>query len=200
MAINEKFVIIGASHAGVQLAVSLREKGYGGAVTLISDEFHAPYHRPPLSKAYLKDDQLSVQALRGEDYYAANDIELLSTQKVIEIGIDNKQVILESGKQLEYSQLCFATGARPRPLDIPGIGARGVFQLRDADDANLLRTASRRHKRVVVVGGGFIGLEAAATLCALGMDVVVVEAAPRLMGRAVAPEISAFVLKRLNDL
>lgn len=200
MATIENFVIIGASHAGVQLAVSLRENKYEGNVVLISNEVHVPYHRPPLSKAYLKDDQLSVQALRGEDYYEANGIEIRNSQNVAGVDLNDKLVILESGESLPFSQMCFATGARPRPLDIPGINAKGVYQLRDADDAGFLRKASRKQRKVVVVGGGFIGLEAAATLCGLGMEVVVVEAAPRLMGRAVAPEISAYVLQRLTDL
>ncbi len=197
---NEHFVIIGASHAGVQLAVSLRESGYLGRVSLISNEAHHPYHRPPLSKAFLKDASLGVQVLRAQSYFVDHDIDLRLSLNVEEIDPAGSSVKLSDGSDISFSHLCIATGARPRTLNIEGIEAEGVYQLRDADDAGYLRDGAGRHKRVVVVGGGFIGLEAAATLHGLGLEVSVVEAAPRLMGRAVAAEISQFVLERFRKL
>ncbi|MCP4071342.1 MAG: FAD-dependent oxidoreductase [Hyphomicrobiales bacterium] len=195
-----EIVIIGASHAGVQLAASLREAMFEGSVTLLSDDQQVPYHRPPLSKAFLKDPNVEVQVLRAEDYYDENNIKLIKPVCVIKIDPDNSVIELNNGVKLPYSKLVIATGARPRLLNMAGINANGVYQLRNYDDAQLLRKASRIYEKVVVVGGGFIGLEVAATLKHLGMDVSVVEAAPRLMGRVVAPEISQFVLEKFEKM
>lgn len=200
MANEDPFAIIGASHAGVQLALSLRENGYKGAITLYSDEPHTPYHRPPLSKAYLKDAKLQLQALRADDFYEANDIALMRSCAISRIDLAGSHLELANGDKVPYSKLCIATGARPRPLAIPGIDASGVYELRNMDEADILRAAARVHRQAVVVGGGFIGLEAAATLHGLGLDVSVVEAAPRLMGRAVAREISQFALEKYRAL
>ena len=200
MAKNGKIVIIGASHAGVQLAVSLRENGFAGTITLVGEEQPTPYHRPPLSKAFLKDADQQVQILRADDYYQNNDIELIKPRRVTSIDVDKAAVHLDDGQSLDYSSLVLATGARPRVLDMPDMDAKGIFQLRNASDAVALRDGSQNYKKAVVVGGGFIGLEAASTLHALGLDVSVVEAAPRLMGRAVAPEISQYVLERYRAL
>ncbi|MCF6321431.1 MAG: FAD-dependent oxidoreductase [Rhizobiaceae bacterium] len=200
MAESEKLVILGASHAGVQLAVSLREAQYAGSITLLSDENHIPYHRPPLSKEFLKNEELAVQMLRAQEFYSDNDIALIKPNSAVGIDLDNRLVELDDGRKLEYSKLCIATGSRPRALDIAGTDAAQVYQLRDADDAHQVRNAAREHKSAVIIGGGFIGLEAAATLHGLGLEVVVVEAAPRLMGRAVAPEISKYVLDKLRKL
>ena len=196
----ENIVIIGASHAGVQMAVSLREAKFDGSITLISDDPNTPYHRPPLSKAFLKDENHDSQVLRAENYFEDNNINLLKPVQAVRIDQEASIVILANGDQLKYSKLIIATGARPRPIDIPGIDARQIYQLRDYEDALDLRNAARTHKKAVVVGGGFIGLEAAATLKHLGMEVCVVEAAPRLMGRVVAPQISKFVLDKFQSL
>lgn len=200
MSNSENFVIIGASHAGVQLAASLRDTGFAGSITMISDDDAVPYHRPPLSKAYLKDVDAPVQVLRAPNYYDDNNIKLLKPRWAKKIDVNNSTVEMDNGDLLPFTQLCLTTGARPRALDIPGIDASGVYELRNSDDAVILRQAARNHKTAVVVGGGFIGLEAAATLHGLGMDVSVVEAAPRLMGRAVAPEISEYVLNKYRDM
>ena len=196
---RQHIVIVGASHAGVQLAVSLREAGFKDALTLVSGDAHTPYHRPPLSKAFLKEDDLPVQILRADDYYKENKIDLLKSSRVISIDPANRRIEFSQGKSLTYSKLCLATGALPRPLDVAGIKSKEVYELRDCDDARLLRNATRVHKKVVVIGGGFIGLEAAATMRGLGMDVSVVEATSRLMGRAVAPQISQFVLDKFRE-
>jgi len=193
-------VIIGASHAGVQTAVSLREANFEGAITLISDDAHTPYHRPPLSKAFLKDDNHDIQVLRAKNYYDDNNINLIKPVRAVRIDRENSEVLLDNAQSLKYSKLVIATGARPRPIDIPGIDGDEIYQLRDYHDAQILRKAARSHQKAVVVGGGFIGLEAAATLKFLGMDVCVVEAAPRLMGRVVAPQISQFVLEKFQAL
>ncbi|MCP4184289.1 MAG: FAD-dependent oxidoreductase [Hyphomicrobiales bacterium] len=193
-------VIIGASHAGVQMAVSLREADFEGSITLISDDPQTPYHRPPLSKAFLKDENHGIQVLRAEQYFDDNNIRLIKPVRAVQIDKENGVVMLDNGQSLEYWKLIIATGARPRSIDIPGIDSDEICQLRDYNDAQLLRKAARSGKKVVIVGGGFIGLEAAATLKYLGMDVCVVEAAPRLMGRVVAPQISQFVLEKFQSM
>jgi 3-phenylpropionate/trans-cinnamate dioxygenase ferredoxin reductase subunit len=193
-------VIIGASHAGVQMAVSLREANFEGSITLISDDPQTPYHRPPLSKAFLKDENHGIQVLRAENYFDNNNICLIKPVRAVQIDRENSVVLLDNGNSLKFSKLIIATGARPRPIDIPGIDADEIYQLRDYHDAQMLRNAAGSHKKAVVVGGGFIGLEAAATLKYLGMDVYVVEAAPRLMGRVVAPQISQFVLEKFQAM
>ena len=197
---DEHIIIIGASHAGVQLAASLREAKFDCAITLISNEAAFPYHRPPLSKAFLKEPELQIQPLRGESYFHDQNITLLQPVNATKIDLENSAIELDNGDRLHYSKLCIATGARPRPLDIEGIDANGIYQLRDIKDAKILRKAARIHKKAVIVGGGFIGLEAAATLHQLGLDVSVIEVTPRLMGRVVAPQISQFVLDRFHAL
>ncbi len=121
-----EIVIIGAGHAGVQLAASLREAMFEGSVTLLSDDQQVPYHRPPLSKAFLKDPDIEVQVLRAEDYYDENNIKLIKPVRVIKIDPENSVIELNNGVKLPYSKLVIATGARPRLLDIAGINGNGV--------------------------------------------------------------------------
>lgn len=189
-------VIIGAGHGGSQCAVSLREAGYEGAVTLISDETVNPYHKPPLSKAFLKDPEAGSQPLRAESYYAGHDIEFLQGKWVKAIDREAKELAFDDGSALGYEYLVLATGTRPRMPDIPGIDLKGVFALRTLDDATRLRAAATDAKNVAVIGGGFIGMEAAFTLAGQGKNVTVIEAAPRILGRAVAPAISEHVHQR----
>ena len=196
---GQDIVIIGASHGGVQLAVSLREAGFSGAITLVSNEAHTPYHRPPLSKTFMKDAKAEAQILRAKEYYSDHNIELLKRRSATTLDVENATVELDDGSALCYSRLCLATGARPRLLDIAGIGSRGVYQLRDLDDARNLRDAATTGKKAVIAGGGFIGLEVAATLKGLGIEVTLVEATSRLMGRSVAPQISQYVLERYRQ-
>lgn len=187
-------VIIGASHGGAQVAARLREGGFGDDVILISDEAYPPYHRPPLSKAYLKDPSGGLPFLKGDDFYAQNQIDLRLGERALSIRPAQKEVQLASGGTLSYGHLVLATGARVRKPDLPGAQAKGVFYLRSASDSDQFRKAITGGQKLVVVGGGFIGLEAAATAKALGCSVTVIEAADRLMGRAVAPQISDYVL------
>lgn len=189
-------VIIGAGHGGSQCAVSLREAGYEGMVTLISDETVNPYHKPPLSKAFLKDPKSGSQPLRAESFYADHDIEFLQGRWVKAIDREAQEIALDDGSTLAYEYLVLATGTRPRMPEIPGIDLEGVFVLRTLDDATQLREAASDAKDVAVIGGGFIGMEAAFTLAEQGKNVTVIEAAPRILGRAVAPMISEHVHKR----
>lgn len=186
-------IIIGGSHAGGQLAAALRPAGWTGSITMVSDEAHPPYHRPPLSKAYLQGGKTVAELLvRPADFYAKQDVELRLNTRVTSLDRANKQVILADGSALTYTKLALATGARVRRANLPGESLQGVHYLRDLADVDRIRPYLQAGKRAVVIGGGYIGLEAAASLRALGMGVTVVEAMPRILQRVTAPEISAF--------
>ncbi len=190
-------VIIGAGHAGSQLAVSLRAEGFGGPVTLIDASDALPYHKPPLSKAFLKDAAALPQPLRAASAYEAAGVARV-TGRVDAIDTAARQVVLD-GRVLGYDDLVLATGARNRML--PDLdGAANVHALRDLADAERLRAALGAAQSVVVIGGGFIGLETAAALAAMGKTVTVLEAAPRVLARVAAPETSARVAQVLAGL
>jgi 3-phenylpropionate/trans-cinnamate dioxygenase ferredoxin reductase component len=189
-------VIVGAGHGGLQTAASLREEGFEGAITLISAESHLPYQRPPLSKAFLKGNmEADGLPLRAAQFYVDKSIELVLGDAATRIDRDGRRVELASGRTLRYDRLILATGARQRPLDVPGIELNGVLVLRDLTDARALRERINAAHRVVVVGAGFIGLEIAATATGLGREVTIVEVSPRPLGRAVSPATSAFFLQ-----
>lgn len=179
-------VIIGAGHAGTQLAASLREEGFAGPVTLIAREADWPYHKPPLSKSFMKDPGAPLQPLRGGQFFRDHGIDLRLGVEVRGIDRAARAVILSDGTQVPYGRLVLATGALARRLTVPGAAQGGVFHLRTAGDARVMRSGLPAQGRVVVIGGGFIGLEAAAMLRARGHGVEVVELAPRLLGRAVS--------------
>ena len=187
-------VIIGGGHGGSEAAASLRSAGYDGRLTLITDETDIPYQRPPLSKAFLKDPDHELLPLRAEIFYARNDIDLRLGQAATAIDRNPGAVDLADGSSVPADRIILATGSRPRVPEVPGIDLEGVFTLRTATDARGLREALHAASDVVVVGGGFIGLEIAGTARLLGKTVTVLEAAGRLMGRAVAPEISEHFL------
>ena len=191
-------VIIGAGHAGVQAAASLREEGFSGPVTLVGDENELPYHKPPLSKAFLKDAQAKPQMLRAEAFYTGHDIGLRFGGRVGAIDKAARQLTFEDGAQLGFDKLILAPGSRPRALPLAGANLAGVFSLRTVADARAIRDHAANAGNVVVLGGGFIGLEIAATLAAGGRKVTVVEAQERLLGRAVAQAISTHVAGRLE--
>lgn len=190
-------VIIGAGHGGVQAAASLREEGYEGRVTLIGDEAELPYHKPPLSKTFIKDAEARPQILRAEVFYSGASIELLLGESVESFDPAAKRLKLASGGSLAFDHAILATGSRPRMLPVEGGPLEGVLSLRSIADARAIRALAATVEDVVVLGGGFIGLEIAATLVASGRRVTVVEAQDRLLARAVAPAISVHVAERL---
>lgn len=188
-------VIVGAGQAGVQAAEALRVGGFKGSITLLGDEAYGPYHRPPLSKAWLAGEMDNAQlVMRAPEILARKAIELLTGTAVTSIDRAAKLIKLSDGSALPYTGLVLATGSTPRSLPLPGSNAQGVFTLRSRDDASAIaaRMALCGEKRlpVIVIGGGFIGLEVAATACKKGLSVTVLEAAPRLLGRVVAPVLS----------
>lgn len=195
---NAGTLVIGANQAGVQLAVSLRELGEEGPVTLVGAEPHLPYQRPPLSKLFLSGRaDLTSLLFRTQQFYDQQRITVLTGERVQKITLregpdGGGTAVTGGGRTLTFDRLALTVGARPRQLTIPGVDLTGVCYLRDADDALHLRAQLDAANTVVVIGGGFIGLEAAAVARSLGKDVTVVEAAPRLAGRAVAPAVSEF--------
>ncbi|MGW1196769.1 NAD(P)/FAD-dependent oxidoreductase [Streptomyces sp. NPDC002536] len=187
-------VIVGTGQAGSDTAAALRARGFTGRVTLVGDETAVPYQRPPLSKDYLTGSRSAEGLeLRPASFYADQDIELVGGDRAVAVDRRSREVTLESGRRLPYGQLVLALGARPRSLPVPGAGLDGVLALRSLDDARQLRRALDAARRLVVIGGGFIGLELAATARQLGIEATVVEAAPRVMARAVSVETSSLL-------
>ena len=189
-------VIVGAGHAGFQVAASLRQHGFKDRVCLINDEGHLPYQRPPLSKAYLKGtggpDSLMF---RPEKFFHDQTIELIG-DRAVAIDRAAQKLKLASGAFLDYGHLVLATGARNRLLDIPNANLPNVRYLRILDDSEDLRKHIAASKRVVVIGAGFIGLEFAATARIKGLEVDVLELANRVMARAVTAEVSEYFQAR----
>ena len=189
-------LIVGASQAGLQLAVSLRELGDTAPITLVGEEAHPPYQRPPLSKEYLAGaaDRGSLM-FRTPAFYADKGIDLVCGERVTDLALSGPGTgvaTTASGPELRFERLALAVGAAPRQLAVPGSDLAGVCYLRDLDDADELQLRLPDAAHVVVVGGGFIGLEAAAVARTQGKAVTVVEAAERLIPRAVAPPVSEF--------
>lgn len=194
---SKNIVILGAGHAGVQAAASLREDGFDGKIILVSDEKDLPYHKPPLSKTFIKDGAAQPQPLRGEVFYTGHAIDLEFGRAVEKLDLGGRRLEFASGAPLSFDQLILATGSRPRLIE-HGAGLEGVVALRTLTDARIIRDLATGAEDVVVIGAGFIGLEIAATLAAGGRRVTVVEALERTMGRAVAPVIAAHVRSRLE--
>ncbi|MCM3516151.1 FAD-dependent oxidoreductase [Nocardioides sp. P86] len=183
---------MGASHAGAQLAASLRQGGWKGEIVLVGDEGTQPYQRPPMSKAYLAGkNTLDQLAIRSAAFYAKQEITLLD-DTVQAVDRTDGRVTLSRGGSLAYDELALCTGARVRRLAAPGADLCGVHYLRTAADVELIREAASPGRRAVIIGGGYIGLETAASLSGLGLQVSVLEATERVLGRVTAPEVSAF--------
>jgi 3-phenylpropionate/trans-cinnamate dioxygenase ferredoxin reductase subunit len=187
---NETIVIVGAGHAGGRAAQAMRAAGFEGSVILVGEEAYEPYERPPLSKELLQsDDGLERARLHDPAWYEDNDIELLTNARATAIDTAAKTVTLFDGGTLSYDKLLLTTGARVRELPLSGADLPEVHYLRDYNDTKEIRARLDPDARVVVIGGGFIGLECAASARSRGCAVTVLEVADRLMGRAVAPEI-----------
>ena len=193
MAAKSRCIIIGASHAAAQLAPTLRQQGWTGSISMISNEYSLPYHRPPLSKDYLAGAKNAEQILiRPATIYNKCDIGITMGVTAATIDRRNKQLQLEDGMTMDYDKLVLTTGARVRKIDIPGVDLDGVFYLRDLNDAQQIKLSTGANKRAVIIGGGYIGLETASALRKLGMQVTVLEAMPRILQRVTAPEVAAF--------
>ena len=192
-------IIVGAGHGGYQAAASLRQSGFGGRVCLINDEAHLPYQRPPLSKAYIKGSAGPESLMfRPEKFYVDQKIELIAG-RVGSIDRQSRKVKLASGDVFDYGHVVLATGARNRLLDLPNANLPDVKYLRILDESEALRQIIPSKTRVVVIGAGFIGLEFAATARIKGLEVDVLELAPRVMARAVTAEVSDYFQERHRE-
>jgi len=190
---NAGVVIIGAGHAGGTAAALLRQYGYAAPIILVGEEPIAPYQRPPLSKAWLKGEaDAESLALKPVAFYAEAGIDLVLAVKATAIDRVGHTVSLSDGRTLAYDALIIATGATARALPIPGADLKGVLSLRSAADAEELKAALRPGKRLAVIGGGYIGLEAAASARALGAEAVVIEKEPRILARVACEVLSTF--------
>jgi 3-phenylpropionate/trans-cinnamate dioxygenase ferredoxin reductase subunit len=189
----QQIVIAGAGQAAVQAVDTLRRKGFAGKLTVVGDEPWLPYQRPPLSKKYLagslERDRLLI---RPAHYFADHDVTACLGRRITEIARRERHVRLDDGVVVPYDALLLATGSRPRQIPVPGNGLAGVYTLRSIADADRIRAACAPGARLVVIGGGYIGLEVAATLRGLGMEVTVLEMAERVMSRVTCPQVSAF--------
>jgi 3-phenylpropionate/trans-cinnamate dioxygenase ferredoxin reductase subunit len=189
----ERILIIGAGHAGGSASAFLRQYGFAGDITLAGDEPYAPYQRPPLSKAWLKGEADSESLLlRPESFYDQERITLRRGLRAKRINRADKTVAFEGGETLGYDILILATGARARTLTAPGADLGGVLSLRSAADADALKAALRPGATLAVIGGGYVGLEAAASAAALGCNAVVLEREARLLARVASAPMAAF--------
>jgi 3-phenylpropionate/trans-cinnamate dioxygenase ferredoxin reductase subunit len=192
---TDQVVIIGAGQAGLGIAEALRAGAWAGSIVLLGTEPHAPYHRPPLSKAWLAGEMEAAQlSMRAPEAMARKAIDFRSGTTAAAIDRAAREVVLADGTRLPYTGLALATGSAPRLLPLPGADAPNVLPLRSRDDADAisrgLSDCAANAWPVVVIGGGFIGLEVAATARKKGLAVTVLEAAPRLLGRVLAPMLS----------
>jgi len=186
-------VILGAGHAGGTAAALLRQYGHEGPITLVGEEPIPPYQRPPLSKAWLKGEANAEDLeLKTASFYPEHDIDFRPSTRALSLNRGDKTVTLSDGSQVAYDALILATGARAIALPIPGSDLQGLLFLRTAADAEALKAAIGPGKRLAVVGGGYIGLEVAASGRALGADVVVLEKEERLLARVACETLSDF--------
>lgn len=188
-----RVVIVGTGQAGIQVAASLREGGFAGAITLVGEESATPYQRPPLSKAFLQGSaDVESLLLRASGFFEAHGIEMRAGVRAEGIERRDARLRLGSGESLAYDHLVLATGSRNRALPIPGADLKGVLQLRTLADAAILRDRLSRARRVCIVGAGFIGLEVAALAAGWPLEVTLVEATERPMSQTVSVPMSAF--------
>ncbi|HLR95367.1 MAG TPA: FAD-dependent oxidoreductase, partial [Jiangellaceae bacterium] len=185
------FVIAGGGLAGAKAAEALREQGFDGSLTILGDETHLPYERPPLSKEYLAGtasrDSLDVH---NSDWYREHDVDLRLGTAAEAIDATAHEVVLSGGTRIGYDKLLLATGSRARHLSIPGITAREVFTLRTVEDSDRIDEALTNSSHVAIIGGGWIGMEVAANARGRGAEVTVIEAAQYPLGSALGPELA----------
>ncbi|MBN9432513.1 MAG: FAD-dependent oxidoreductase [Bosea sp.] len=194
---TERIVIVGAGEAGARAALALRENGFAGAIALVGEEAHLPYERPPLSKAALIDgDAPRPATILTEERLAEHGIDHVAGASALAIDRAAHRLTLQDRDPLPYDRLLIATGARARRLAVPGAGPDNVHYLRSFGEAEALRRRLSPGSRLVVIGGGFIGLELAAAARARGAEATVIEMAPRLLGRAVPADLAAVIAAR----
>jgi 3-phenylpropionate/trans-cinnamate dioxygenase ferredoxin reductase subunit len=191
--VADDILIIGAGQAAAQAVQSLRAEGFAGPIRIFGDEPYAPYQRPPLSKKFLAGEiGYDRVELKGQDFYAQSGVETHWGTRVTEIDRKNKRILTADGREYPYGKLLLATGSRVRELNVPGFDLKGVHYLRNIDDVKAIQDHFREGAKMVVVGGGYIGLEVAAVAAKRGIDVTVLETADRVLARVVDPIVSQF--------
>lgn len=192
----DSVVVIGAGQAGCQVIDSLRQRGYQGAIHLVGEEAYLPYQRPPLSKKFLSGEVPAARlALRPDAFYEKHDVHTHLGVQALELNPGQHMVALSNGKVLNYDRLALCTGAHVFKLPTPGSELKGIHYLRNIDDVEGIKLELDEARQIVIIGAGFIGLETAAIMaqlgkCQAGCSITVVEMQDRVMGRAVAPEVS----------
>jgi 3-phenylpropionate/trans-cinnamate dioxygenase ferredoxin reductase subunit len=190
---SDPLVVIGAGQAAAQLAMSLRQGGFSAPIRLIGDEPYLPYQRPPLSKKFLIDRKApDTLFLRAENFWRDHAVTLDLGTAVSKVDIGQRRVTLADGREVAYATLVFATGTSARILPVPGIDRPGVLSVRKIEDVQALRPLLDMARRVVIIGGGYIGLEVAAGMRHEGREVIVLEAEDRVLKRVTGPSVSGF--------
>ena len=191
----ENLLIIGAGQSAIQCISTLKKEGYSGSITLVGEEEHLPYQRPPLSKGFLE-DSLNKERLyfKKLEFFTENKVQLYLGLSAEKLEIDNQKVYLSDNSVLEFDKLVFATGSRVRLLDFPGSELNSIFYLRDLDDAEAIKKDLETSENLVIIGAGYIGLEAAAIAAKKNKKVTIIEMADRVMNRTVDPQISEYYL------
>lgn len=194
---HDHIYIVGAGHAGGELAFSLRQQGSTAAITIVGEEAYLPYQRPPLSKAFLKGEvEPSALYLRQQAAFEKSNIGLILSRRVERIERAAKKLVFDDGREVAYSKLALTTGGRARRMTISQAAqaerAKNFHYLRTIDDVLAIRSRFQSGQRVVIVGGGYVGLEVAASAIARDLNVTVLEALPRVLARVTAPQLSAF--------
>ncbi|NNM46042.1 NAD(P)/FAD-dependent oxidoreductase [Knoellia koreensis] len=191
MSDERTFVVVGAGLAGGKAVEALRDKGFEGHIVLVGAERHLPYERPPLSKDYLKTgEKLDDAFVHDAQWYADHDVEVRTGTRVEAIDRDAKEVELQGGERIPYDRLLLATGSSPRHLDLPGADRPGVLTLRTIEDSDRIREALQPGRKVVFIGGGWIGLEVASAAADAGADVTVLESLDLPLVRVLGPQIA----------
>ena len=195
-----ELIIVGGGLASARAIRTYREAGGGGRVALVSGDSTIPYHRPPLSKHYLRGEtERDETMVEPHEFYDENDVELLLETEVLGVAPGDRAVTTGDGRRLRYRKLLLATGALPRRLDVEGTALRGVFTLRSLGDSTVIREAAQEVRDAVVVGGGFIGMEVAASLTERGLDVTLVCRDADVFSQLSSPEISDHLVSLYRD-
>ena len=191
----ENLLIIGAGQSAIQCISTLKKEGYSGSITLVGEEEHLPYQRPPLSKGFLE-DSLNKERLyfKKLEFFTENKVQLYLGLSAEKLEIEYQKVYLSDDSELEFDKLVFATGSRVRLLDFPGSELKSIFYLRDLDDAEAIKKDLETSENLVIIGAGYIGLEAAAIAAKKNKKVTIIEMADRVMNRTVDPQISEYYL------
>jgi 3-phenylpropionate/trans-cinnamate dioxygenase ferredoxin reductase subunit len=193
-------VIVGAGHGGAQVAIMLRTQKFEGSIAIIGDEPELPYERPPLSKEYFAGEkEFERIQLRPAKYWDEREVRMLLGKRVVSVDPVGHSVTTDGGETIGYGKLVWATGGAPRMLPIPGGDLPGVQGVRTRADADAMKAASETAGQIVVIGGGYIGLEAAAVLTKAGKKVVLLEALDRVLARVAGPDLSRFYEKEHRD-